>query len=266
MPQVVLQVHPECPCVGACLSLWDDSLLAVAGLHIVKAYRFDIRTGSTKSSNAVMLVSTLSDASGWLGGCRHARQLKVTAAPWQARLPCVLCNRRPAVGCVPESLLVHTLQDSHKSTTITCLCHLVGGMLAVGTSTGKIMVCSTTGVLSVHDIAPAGSSSQDTSLSGAHTPHLYDDTPATPGSRSRSVSGAAHTALASPSSAAGTPKGRKSSLVPPWQEVLKEVGRASQPAAAGLYAVQAVVQRGRGFVAVGSQGDLYLFNPAGGRG
>lgn len=163
-------------------------------------------------------------------------------------------------------LLVHTLQDSHKSTTVTCLCHLVGGMMAVGTSTGKIMVCSPTGVLSVHDIAPAGSSNQDTSLMGGHSPQLLPDTPTTPGSRSRSVSGAVHTALASPSSAAGTPKGRKSSIVPPWQDVLKEVGRASQQAAAGLYAVQAVVQRGRGFVAVGSLGDVYLFNPAGGRG
>lgn len=62
VPQVVLQVHPECPCVGACLSLCDDSLLAVAGLHVVKAYRLDVRTGTAKSSNAVMLVSRLSDA------------------------------------------------------------------------------------------------------------------------------------------------------------------------------------------------------------
>lgn len=190
----------------------------------------------------------------------------MSAALWQARLPCVL-DRRPGAGCALESLLVHMLQDSHKSTTITCVCHLVGGLLAVGTSTGKVMVCSTTGVLSVHDIAPAASSSQDMSLTGAHTPHLPNETPTTPGSRSRSVSGAAHTALASPSSAAGTPKGRKSSMVPPWQDVLKEVGRASQPAAAGLHAVQALVQRGRGFVAVGSLGDLYLFSPApGGRG
>lgn len=59
---MVLVVQPECACVGACLSLWDDSLLAVASLHTVKAYRFDVRTGTTKSSSAMMLVSRLCDS------------------------------------------------------------------------------------------------------------------------------------------------------------------------------------------------------------
>lgn len=51
-------VRPDCPAVSACLSLWDDGLLAVAGPHAVKAYRFDTRnlTGGAKANNVLMLV------------------------------------------------------------------------------------------------------------------------------------------------------------------------------------------------------------------
>lgn len=55
--QVLVTVSSDGPAVAACLSLWDESLLAVASLHVVKAYKFDIRTGTHKSSNAMMLVS-----------------------------------------------------------------------------------------------------------------------------------------------------------------------------------------------------------------
>lgn len=170
-------------------------------------------------------------------------------------------------------VLLHMLQDSHKAMTVTCLCHLVGGMLAVGTSSGRIMICSPTGVLSVHDIAPPSSIQESASLAGGAVPTAQADCSTPTGSKSRSVSGAAYSlsGLNSPSSAAGTPKSRKPSLIAPWQQdVVKEVGKFGQPAAAaGQYAVQAVVQRGRGFVAAGSMGDVYLFNPAataGGRG
>lgn len=157
--------------------------------------------------------------------------------------------------------VVCVTQDSHKSTSVTCLCHLVGGMLAVGTNIGRIMICSANSVLSVHDISPAGSG-QGTSSAG--TPTAAEDTVSHSGSiRSRSLCGAV---LASgTSSPASSPKRGKPSLVAPWQEVLKDVSKGSQPAAAA-YAVQALVQCGRGFVAVGSVGDIYLFNPAGGRG
>jgi hypothetical protein len=164
-------------------------------------------------------------------------------------------------------VLLHMPQDSHKATTVTCLCHLVGGMLAVGTSSGRIMICSPTGVLSVHDIAPPGSIQESASMAGGAVPTALAEASSPLGSRSRSVSGAAYSmsGLNSPSSAAGTPKSRKPSLIAPWQQdVVKEVGKVGQLAApAGLYAVQAVVQRGRGFVAAGSMGDVYLFNPAG---
>jgi hypothetical protein len=144
---------------------------------------------------------------------------------------------------------------------MTCLCHLVGGMLAVGTNIGRIMICSANSVLSVHDISPAGSG-QGTSSAG--TPTAAEDTVSHSGSsRSRSLSGAV---LASgTSSPASSPKRGKLSLVAPWQEVLKDVNKGSQPAA-GALAVQALVQCGRGFVAVGSVGDIYLFNPAGASG
>lgn len=56
--QVVLVVNPDCAALGACLSPWDDNLMAVAGPHIVKAYRFDNRTGTSKASNVLMLVRT----------------------------------------------------------------------------------------------------------------------------------------------------------------------------------------------------------------
>lgn len=157
------------------------------------------------------------------------------------------------VGCV--------VQDSHKSTSVTCLCHLVGGMLAVGTNIGRIMICSTNSVLSVHDISPAGSG-QGTSSAG--TPTEAEDTASHSGSsRSRSLSGAV--GASSMPSPASSPKRGKPSLVAPWQEVLKDVSKSSHPAA-GVYAVQALVQCGRGFVAVGSVGDIYLFNPAGAAG
>jgi len=54
----VLVVNPDYAALGACLSPWDDDLMAVAGPHIVKAYRFDHRTGTSKASNVLMLVRT----------------------------------------------------------------------------------------------------------------------------------------------------------------------------------------------------------------
>lgn len=54
--KVVMTVSADSPAVAACLSLWDDGLLAVASHHIVKAHKVDVRTGSCKSTNAMMLV------------------------------------------------------------------------------------------------------------------------------------------------------------------------------------------------------------------
>jgi hypothetical protein len=133
-------------------------------------------------------------------------------------------------------------------------------MMAVGTSIGKIMICSITGVLTMLDISPA-SSRQGTSSGAAVAGSAPDEVFSQAGNRSRSVSGAVQ-AAASPSSGSSSPKRGKSSIVAPWQEVLKDADKAST-AAAGAYAVQAVVQRGRGFVAAGSMGDVYLFSPLG---
>lgn len=47
--------------MGACLSPWDDSLLAVAGVHVVKTHRCDVRAGTSKPSNVMMLVSDAPD-------------------------------------------------------------------------------------------------------------------------------------------------------------------------------------------------------------
>jgi hypothetical protein len=128
----------------------------------------------------------------------------------------------------------------------------------VGTSIGKIMICSPTGVLTMLDICPA-SSRQGTSSGAAAPTSAPDDVFSQAGSRSSSVRGAVQAASPSGSS---SPKRGKSSVIVPWQEVLKDADRAST-AAAGAYAVQAVVQRGRGFVAAGSMGDVYLFSPLG---
>lgn len=151
------------------------------------------------------------------------------------------------------------LQDSHKSTTVTCLAHLVGGMMAVGTSVGTVVVCSGTAVLSSYDISPGAA--------GGASPAPDASNSLTGGSRTpRSVSGGV-TALLSlePASAASTPKGRsRNSVVPPWLASPKEAGKGSPAAAAvaGQHAVQAIVQRGRGFVVASSNGDIHLFDPA----
>jgi hypothetical protein len=68
--------------------------------------------------------------------------------------------------------------------------HLVGGMLAVGTDAGQVLVCGPAGLITSFDIA-------------------------------------------------------------------------TQHASAACIGVQALVQRGRGFVAAGSQGDVLLFEPPG---
>lgn len=64
--QVFMTINPDCQAVGACLSLWDDGLLAVAGPHVVRTYRFDIRNGSAKGGNVMMLVSLC----GWQLRCQ----------------------------------------------------------------------------------------------------------------------------------------------------------------------------------------------------
>jgi hypothetical protein len=58
LSQVVLTINCDGPAVGACLSPWDDSLLAVAGVHVVKTHRCDARAGTSKASNVMMLVSS----------------------------------------------------------------------------------------------------------------------------------------------------------------------------------------------------------------
>lgn len=170
-----------------------------------------------------------------------------------------MCSQADHLLSPSCALLV--LQDSHKSPIITCLCHLVGGMICVGTSIGKIMICSSTGVLTMLDISPA-SSRQGTSSGAAAAAPLPapDEVFSQAGSRSRSVSGAVQ--AASPTSGSSSPKRGKSTVVAPWQDVLKDADKVSA-AAVGAYAVQAVVQRGRGFVAAGSHGDVYLFSPPG---
>lgn len=43
------------------MSPWDDSLLAVAGVHVVKTHRCDVRASTSKPSNVMMLVSGASE-------------------------------------------------------------------------------------------------------------------------------------------------------------------------------------------------------------
>lgn len=124
--------------------------------------------------------------------------------------------------------------------------------MAVGTNTGKVMICSAAGLLSVLDISPSGVSSAGPDPS----------TSSSAGSRAKSRSGGAVQA-SSGDSVASTPTRGRSSLLAPWQEGPADNSRGSQQAEV-LYAVQALVQRGRGFIAAGSMGDVYLIDPAGG--
>jgi hypothetical protein len=136
--------------------------------------------------------------------------------------------------------------------------------MAVGTNTGKIMVCCPTGVLSVLDISPA--SSRQGMPGGGTDAAAADELTPTAGSRSRSGNGAVQSnSLSAAASPASTPKRGKSSIAAPWLDAPGDASKASTPAL-GQYAVQAVVQRGRGFVAAGSMGDVYLFAPGGGKG
>ena len=151
-------------------------------------------------------------------------------------------------------------QDTHKSTTVTCLVHLVGGMLAVGTNTGKVMVCSATGLQAVHDLSPADSRQGTTA--GAMSPDPQDRSTSYSGGRGKSHSGAVQ--LSSPGSAAATPTRARSSIPAPWQDLPADTSKRAAQQVAGAYAVQALVQRGRGFVAAGSTGDVFLFEPASG--
>ncbi|KAF6260716.1 hypothetical protein COO60DRAFT_1637364 [Scenedesmus sp. NREL 46B-D3] len=163
--------------------------------------------------------------------------------PWEDSLlaaagPHSVCSYRLDLATAtakPNNLLK---LDHSGSTAITCIAYLVGGMLAVGSSTGRIMVYSEAGLAASMDISTAGDS-QHNSSSGS--------------SSSSSSSGSNHQqhSPASPSSV-----GRQSS----------ETGAAAAPwlpRSAAVNGVQALVQRGRGFIAAGSMWDVYLFDPSG---
>lgn len=128
------------------------------------------------------------------------------------------------------SVVRRCLQDHNGSIAITCIGYLVGGLLAIGTSTGRIMVHSEAGLVSSLDLnAPAdqqGSKSCASSSSGTQ------QAPASPGK----------VAAAKPGSQAGA-------------------SQQASPHPTCMHGVQALVQRGRGFVAAGSNWDVYLFDP-----
>lgn len=114
--------------------------------------------------------------------------------------------------------------------------HLVGGLLAVGTNTGKVMVFSDVGIVSSLEISAADPDS-------GRAAHQAD--PAAQQSPS---------AASRPSAVANSRQG---------MSLISGSGQAPRPAPASATrnAVQALVQRGRGFVAAGSNWDVYLFEP-----
>jgi hypothetical protein len=113
---------------------------------------------------------------------------------------------------------------------VTCIAYLVGGMLAVGTSTGRIMVYSEAGLVASMDISTAADSQSSSSSSGSnHQQH----SPASP-------------------SRAGRPSSQTGAAAAP-----------RLPHSAAVNGVQALVQRGRGCIAAGSMWDVYLFDPSG---
>uniref|UniRef100_A0A383W626 Uncharacterized protein n=1 Tax=Tetradesmus obliquus TaxID=3088 RepID=A0A383W626_TETOB len=135
------------------------------------------------------------------------------------RLDLVTANAKP------NNLL---MLDHSGSIAITCIAYLVGGMLAVGTSTGRIMVYSETGLVASMDISTAADSPANSSSGSSQQQH-----------------GPASQARSRPSSQTGA-------VVAP-----------RLPHSAAVNGVQALVQRGRGFIAAGSMWDVYLFDPSG---
>lgn len=121
---------------------------------------------------------------------------------------------------------------------VTCLVHLVGGLLAVGTNSGKIMVFSDVGTVSTLDINHAEPSSGQ----AAQQPEANIDAPQAP------------------------LRTNIPSLVGSNRQGMSFMSVSGQAAGQALRltarsAVQALVQRGRGFVAAGSNCDICLFEP-----
>jgi hypothetical protein len=114
---------------------------------------------------------------------------------------------------------------------VTCIAYLVGGMLAVGTSTGRITVYSEAGLVASMDISTAADSQSSSSSSS--------------GSNHQQHSSASQTRAGRPSSQTGA------------------AAAPRLPHCAAVNGVQALVQRGRGFIAAGSMWDVYLFDPSG---
>jgi hypothetical protein len=123
------------------------------------------------------------------------------------------------------------LQDHSGSMAVTCIAYLVGGMLAVGTSTGRIMIYSEAGLVASMDISTAADSNSSTSSSSGSS--QQQQSPATP-------------------SRAGRPSSQTGAAAAP-----------RLPHSAAVNGVQALMQRGRGFIAAGSMWDVYLFDPSG---
>lgn len=131
------------------------------------------------------------------------------------------------------------LQDHNGDAKVTCLVYLVGGLLAVGTSTGRITVYSEGGLVAQQDISSAAPlSSSGKQLSEPSTALQ------TPRTSSR------------PSTIGAVKQGFN-----PITSAVQATKSTSSAAAGEKNAVQALVQRGRGFVVAGSNFDVFFFDP-----
>eukprot|EP00878_Enallax_costatus_P010135 GHUV01010580.1.p1 GENE.GHUV01010580.1~~GHUV01010580.1.p1 ORF type:complete len:1050 (+),score=361.27 GHUV01010580.1:412-3561(+) len=129
----------------------------------------------------------------------------------------------------------HLMLDHNGDTKVTCITYLVGGLLAIGTNTGRILVYSEAGMVAQLDISGAPLSSSGKQQS---EPNTALQTPRTPNR---------------PSGIGSSKQG--------FNSVTTAV-QASKPVGSGdRNGVQALVQRGRGFVVAGSKWDVYLFDP-----
>eukprot|EP00775_Hariotina_reticulata_P011301 gene11301-11451_t len=151
------------------------------------------------------------------------------AAPRSARSYHLSLSAAAAKGS--SLLTLDALADEAES--ITCLVYLVGGSVVIGTSTGKAIVCCDAGplcTLNINELLFSTSSSLNCAGGGLH------------------VFAKQQLDLAAPTGSGNMAAKQRSSLP----------GSSSSSAKSS---VQAMVQRGRGFMVAGSLGDVYMFEP-----
>jgi hypothetical protein len=137
------------------------------------------------------------------------------------------------------SVLMCLLQDAlgMPAESITCLVYLVGGSVAMGTSSGKIIVCC--------DAGPQC------------TVNINNSVFSTQGSFNCAGGGIAVLARQPQDLAASPSPGmmtNREGSIPPGSS-------SSYPLQPAISGVQAMVQRGRGFIVAGSLADVYMFEP-----